>query len=783
MPKGSLFSLRMFTLCLLLSLFVNVFWASNPQQDDKHEPLTSVRAEQLGEQHFQQHYRTLTSDPADAIRNLRLSATYFTQASQLMKAASSLARIGQIYTNLGLYNLALEYLLKVNRMLAGQPPSSQIAWLYSDIGNVYYAMGQTDLAEPYYWQGLRMMKSLKDSFGESVMLNNIGLCKIKHGDTENAFSFFRQALKLREASANRFAVLHSWSVIGEAYQSIGNHDLALHYFHKVYDGLTNNISPADASISLKATTAISMSKLYRELGDHAIADKYLEDAGKLLEESQDIFRLNEVLLMKADKLVEDKKADKAKALYLKVFAGATANGFLEQARNAAKELGQIYMLDNDKHKALEYWDYYATYYDSLYAQRSPADLVRLHSSVQNDLKELENKELKRRQVLRTRFTVSTLALLILIIILFIRGTWVNKKHILGLRQLADAAHEGILIHTNGYIIEVNNRFTEMLGLSRADCIGHRIDEINNLVVDSSLMDHVREGGEQNYEIDVVTPNMGKRQLEIMSRPYNYLNKKVRVASVRDITEKNEFIRALLETQKKLKDLNSTKDKLFSIIAHDLKNPFSAIIGFSEVMMNNQDKFNADQVHEMVSLIHQTSGTAYALLQNLLQWAKLQIGAVYMYPREQTVLPIIHEVLSLHKASLTAKDQRVSIDCHEDVIIYADTYMLHSVLNNVLGNAIKFSYPNSEIIIRVLSGEQTVIEVQDKGMGMDEDTLSTLFRIDMLQSRPGTNKERGTGIGLILCKDMVEKHGGSIYVESKAGEGSIVKVFFPGKAIS
>jgi len=253
--------------------------------------------------------------------------------------------------------------------------------------------------------------------------------------------------------------------------------------------------------------------------------------------------------------------------------------------------------------------------------------------------------------------------------------------------------------------------------------------------------------------------------------------------VRDITEKKVFISALLDTQKKLKDLNSTKDKLFSIIAHDLKNPFSAIIGFSEVLMNNPDKFTPEQIHEMVSLIHQTSGTAYALLQNLLQWAKLQIGAVYMYPREQELLPVIKEVISLHKASLTAKGQRININCPADTQIYADTYMLHSVLNNIIGNAIKFSYPDAEIIVLAYNAEQTIIEVQDTGMGMDEELISSLFRIDMLQSRPGTNKERGTGIGLILSKDMVEKHGGEITVQSSEGKGSSFRICFPFKSLA
>jgi PAS domain S-box-containing protein len=750
---------------------------SKETRQDKQQQ-TRLSYEELGEQFYQKHFQTVGSNPAASISDLKQSAAYFAKASQVMKAASSLARIGQIYTNLGMHQMALEYLLEVYKILQNQPASAQVAWLYSDIGNVYFGMEQTDLAEPYYWQGLRMMKSLDDTFGQSVMLNNIGFCKMKQAKPDSALAFYQKALKLRESTKDRFAIYHSLNFLGETYHSMGNTALAQQYYLKVFNDLMTPAEPSDASNALRASTAISLHKLYKQLNKTEFADKYIEEAINILSLEQDSFRLNDVLKLKAESLLKQGNSILASGIYEQIYLSASKNGFLEQAKNAAYQLGTIYLQQDNHAKALQYWNYYAAYYDSLYAQRSPATLVRLHSSVQNNLKELENQELKTRQRNNTRFAIITMILLGIIILLFVRSAYADKRHIKRLHQLADASFEGIIFHDNGIVLEVNDRFLDILGLTRTDCIGHHITGVTNLDVDSSIDKHVKAGGIQNYELEVETKYRGILCLEIMSRPYTYINKRVRVAAIRDITEKKRFITTLLETQKQLKDLNATKDKLFSIIAHDLQNPFSAIIGFSEMLRENIEKFTPAQVYDMIVQVHETSTATHNLLQNLLEWAKIQIGAESIYPIKFAILPAINDAVFLIKAPLAAKEISLRIKCGEEVKIYADALMLHSILNNLLSNALKFTPPKGEITITVSQNDTTTIEISDTGIGMETELLSNLFKVESIRSRKGTNNESGTGIGLILCKEMIALHNGTIEVSSFPNQGTQFRISFP-----
>ncbi len=758
-------------LCCMLSVAALEARLSAMTQTQKHD------AEQ-GEQFYQKHYQNVISNPQASISDLKQSAEYFTKAAQVMKAASALARIGQIYTTLGMHNLALEYLLEVHQMLKDQPSSSQVAWLYSDIGNVYFAMQQVDLAEPYYVQGLKMMKDVKDVFGQSVMLNNIGLCKMKQSKPDIALSYYKKSLRLRESTNDRFAIYHSLNYLGETYQSMGDYGQALQYFQKVFKDLKNPAEPKDASNSLRATTALSLHKLFLQQNQALLADKYLDEAINIYTYEHDLFRLNDALKLKAECLYKQDRIDLASDIYAQIFSVAKNNGFPEQAKNAAYQLGTIY-LQQDKHTlATQYWQYYTAYYDSLYAMRSPETLVRLHSSVQNNLKEIENKELKSKQQVNAKFTIITLILLGIIILLFVRAGWANKKYIRRLRQLADASYEGIIIHDKGLILEVNNQFIEILGVKREDCISHSIMEVTNLVLDDTLPDRLKADGIQNYELIANSAKKGLLTLEVMSRPYTYGKHKVRVAAIRDITERKKFLTTLLDNRRQLSELNATKDKLFSIIAHDLKNPFSAIIGFAEVLRHNIDKFTLTQIHEMIIQIHDTSNSAFALLQNLLEWAVIQTGAVSIFPYRQKLLPVINDAASIVNASLASKGISLNISCAEDTMITADKHMLLSILNNLLSNAVKFTPANGNITISAYQNGQTTISVSDTGIGMSAELVGDLFSIESISSRKGTNNESGTGIGLILCKEMIDMHKGNMTVNSTPGKGTEFQVSFP-----
>jgi PAS domain S-box-containing protein len=244
---------------------------------------------------------------------------------------------------------------------------------------------------------------------------------------------------------------------------------------------------------------------------------------------------------------------------------------------------------------------------------------------------------------------------------------------------------------------------------------------------------------------------------------------------RDVTERKMAEQKILRYTEELKESNASKDKFFSIISHDLKSPFSAILGFSREMINVARMNDPDQIEKFANHIYSSAERTYELLENLLQWAKTQQGTISYSPACLALEELLSEKFETLKYTAISKDITLDYSCDPELKVTADPEMLKSILRNLITNAIKFTNPGGRISIRAAagSGEEVEVLVEDDGVGMREEDCQRLFRIDQNVSRPGTKKERGTGLGLILCKEFVEKNGGRIWVESEPGKGTRV----------
>jgi len=222
----------------------------------------------------------------------------------------------------------------------------------------------------------------------------------------------------------------------------------------------------------------------------------------------------------------------------------------------------------------------------------------------------------------------------------------------------------------------------------------------------------------------------------------------------------------------LERLNRTKDKFFSIIAHDLRNPFNAIIGFSELLRNDFYEMDNQQKLNLLELINISSETAYNLLENLLQWARTQTDKIKYNPEIFDLCEVVNLVINLH--IIIAQKKRVTFknDIAALTMVYADKNMINTVLRNLISNAIKFSKSDGEIIISANQTSDFIeVNVTDRGVGMSRESLGNLFRIDTYYSTSGTMGESGTGLGLIICKEFVEKNNGRIKAVSLEGAGT------------
>jgi signal transduction histidine kinase len=249
--------------------------------------------------------------------------------------------------------------------------------------------------------------------------------------------------------------------------------------------------------------------------------------------------------------------------------------------------------------------------------------------------------------------------------------------------------------------------------------------------------------------------------------------------IEEIEERKATEQTLQISQKELKSANAAKDKFFSIIAHDLKNPFNAIFGLATILIEDYDSFSREERKEFLLNIKSSAENTFRLLQNLLDWSQTQTGKVVFDPTEFMLNNIVMEILELVKASADNKNIRMEMDIPISIKVFADKNMINTVIRNILLNAVKFTKRGGIVKIVARKNEDKVeISVTDNGVGINPVKLGKLFSIDANIASTGTDGEEGTGLGLILCKEFIEKNEGRIRVESQESIGSTFTITLP-----
>ncbi|MBN1598074.1 MAG: HAMP domain-containing histidine kinase [Bacteroidales bacterium] len=244
-----------------------------------------------------------------------------------------------------------------------------------------------------------------------------------------------------------------------------------------------------------------------------------------------------------------------------------------------------------------------------------------------------------------------------------------------------------------------------------------------------------------------------------------------------IEEQSEEIMAHRD---QLSKLNATKDKLFSILAHDLKNPFNTILGFSELLLIKIRNYPLEKIEYQVKLIRNSTKYAYNLLENLLQWSRSQRGIISFEPEIIRISEYVdNELKSLRQQAISKEITIEEKTENDEKIIEADPNMISIVVRNLISNAIKFSHKGSKIDIKLqFTDDAFIFSVKDRGTGMTEEKKNQLFKVIENISTSGTDGEKGTGLGLLVCADFIEKHKGNIVVESEENVGSTFSFSIP-----
>jgi two-component system, sensor histidine kinase and response regulator len=285
---------------------------------------------------------------------------------------------------------------------------------------------------------------------------------------------------------------------------------------------------------------------------------------------------------------------------------------------------------------------------------------------------------------------------------------------------------------------------------------------------------------ETKDIPVIFISGGSRKEEIIkglrigavdyiTKPFNTDELMARVHTHLELKYSKDLISRQNE---ELKELNAMKDKFFSTMAHDLKNPLSSVLGFSEILSSSADASDWESTKEMAEYIRKEAVSAFNLLENLLLWSRSQTNRLQIIIQPAILSVIVDECFNTLSAQAVNKNIKLNSEVDKDIMVNVDLNLTASIFKNLISNAIKFSYPGKTITIRSTKQEDSIIvSVNNFGIGIKPESIKTLFKIDSSHSTHGTNDEKGTGLGLILCREFLDKLGGRIWVESFPDAGT------------
>jgi PAS domain S-box-containing protein len=337
------------------------------------------------------------------------------------------------------------------------------------------------------------------------------------------------------------------------------------------------------------------------------------------------------------------------------------------------------------------------------------------------------------------------------------------------------------------IIQIDNNFNKIFGNTR----GNYQIEFNEFIkfihpndieiIKTNIEEAIKSDKNVDFEFRIIGPDGDIRNISAYGKiTKDNTNKPIKFIGVNmDISESKKAELALKENEIKLRQLNADKDRFISILGHDLKNPFNNILGFSEILTDEIESLNKDEINDIAKNINKSAQITNKLLENILMWARIQQGKIPFKPQNLSFRDICRDTLDVFNPNANVKGITINYSATDKINVFADIDMLKTVLRNLVSNAIKFTNNGGAIKI---SAKQTyseiTISVSDNGIGIESEDLTKLFDISQVLTTTGTAKETGTGLGLLLCKEFVEKHGGKIWVESEEGKGSDFKFTLP-----
>lgn len=387
--------------------------------------------------------------------------------------------------------------------------------------------------------------------------------------------------------------------------------------------------------------------------------------------------------------------------------------------------------------------------------------------------------LNKTEVITIFLYISALIITILIWLLS-KAIFKIRSHEKELHAIFASMEDLIIVFDNsGKYLKIAPTNETLLVKTSKELLGKTVHEIFSKQEADFFLTAITECIETKKRVTIDYPLLINAQSYWFRARIAYLTDSSVIFVAHDNTQKKKDEESLIQSEKELKQLNATKDKLFSIIAHDLRSPFQPILSFSEILSSEIETLDQEEIKNFAKDIHNVSQNVFLLIENLLEWAKTQTGNIQFKPADLNLMEIVNDGINYLQENAIQKQIILKNEIASSIIVTADALMLRSVFQNLISNAIKFTHSGGVVTVKAFESVSSIdISVEDSGVGISEERIEQMFQIEHTTSTKGTNHEKGTGLGLILCKEFVEKHGGKIRIESELNKGSKFIISLP-----
>jgi len=679
--------------------------------------------------------------------------------------------VGVVYDYTNNSQKAIENYLISKTYASGIKDNALLSVLDNNIGVIYDKLGNKEKALKYYYKSLEYCNSINDLNGISTAFNNIAAILSSMNRTAESMAYYKKALILSRQSQNQANIALLEYNIGSVFINLSKYDSAEIFLNNSLAFYEN--SKDDHSISEIYSTLGSM---HYKLGKYALAKSnyqksinYAQKSGVLLIQEQGFKNISEIFA----------KRKEFEAAY--------------EYQKRAMELSDS-IREQNKIEEIRYSDFQIKF-----KKQSSKFEMQLKEHDQSHKEELNKQKTEK-------YLVAVLLLLIIVIALIIYRSFVKSRHkndkLLG--QKREIESQKALIEISNIELREQYVFTEtllntipnpvfytdknskILGCNKAfeDVLGKSIDELmglslNDLEFSKDLSCNAKqildEPNNSLIRTDGIIKFSDNSLHDVICYRKGIIDVKKKLVGILgiiiDITDIKDAEKQLKFSQTRLKEALNAKDKFFNIMAHDLKNPFNAILGLTQIISNDFENHSEAELKQYTGLINQSATQIYNLLENLLEWARAQSGSIEKNPSIFVINQIINDSISLFKNSIDQKNIIIIANFIKEYEVHADKNMMMTVLRNLLSNAIKFTPNSGEIRIEIQENQEFIeVSIVDNGIGIDSDKIERLFKIDQPVSTPGLENEKGTGLGLIICKEFVKQNGGIIAVKPNKNKG-------------